>query len=44
MGSDPTDPRVSPLLFDDLAGAPSALVVVAQCDPLRDEAVAYAGL
>ena len=44
VGSDPTDPRVSPLLFDDLTGAPPALVVVAQCDPLRDEAVAYAGL
>ena len=25
-------------------GAPSAIVVVAECDPLRDEAVAYAGL
>jgi acetyl esterase len=42
--SDPTDPRVSPLLFDDLTGAPPAIVVVAQCDPLRDEGVAYAGL
>ncbi len=42
--ADPTDPRVSPLLFDDLTGSPPALVVVAQCDPLRDEAVAYAGL
>jgi acetyl esterase len=42
--SDPTDPRVTPLLFDDLTGAPPAIVVVAQCDPLRDEGVAYAGL
>lgn len=41
---DHTDPRVSPLMFEDLAGAPPAIVVVAQCDPLRDEGVAYAGL
>lgn len=42
--SDHTDPRVSPLMSADLAGAPAAIVVVAQCDPLRDEGVAYAGL
>jgi acetyl esterase len=42
--SDHTDPRVTPLMFDDLEGAPPAIVVVAQCDPLRDEGVAYAGL
>jgi acetyl esterase len=41
---DHTDPRVSPLMFDDLTSAPAAIVVVAQCDPLRDEGVAYAGL
>ncbi len=41
---DHTDPRVSPLMFENLIGAPSAIVVVAQCDPLRDEGVAYAGL
>jgi acetyl esterase len=41
---DHSDPRVSPLMFEDLTGAPPAIVVVAQCDPLRDEAVAYAGL
>ena len=41
---DHTDPRISPLLFEDLSGAPPAIVVVAECDPLRDEAVAYAGL
>jgi acetyl esterase len=41
---DHTDPRVTPLLCIDLAGAAPAVVVVAQCDPLRDEAVAYLGL
>ncbi|MGD0055036.1 MAG: alpha/beta hydrolase [Acidimicrobiales bacterium] len=42
--SDHTDPRVTPLMFDDLSGAPPAVVLVAQFDPLRDEGVAYAGL
>lgn len=42
--SDHTDPRVTPLMFGDLSGAPPAIVVVAECDPLRDEGVAYAGL
>jgi acetyl esterase len=42
--TDHSDPRVTPLMFEDLTGAPPAIVVVAQCDPLRDEAVAYAGL
>lgn len=41
---DHTDPRVTPLLRLDLSGVAPAVVVVAQCDPLRDEAVAYAGL
>ncbi len=41
---DHTDPRVSLLLHDDLTGLPPTIVVVAQCDPLRDEGVAYAGL
>jgi acetyl esterase len=42
--TDHTDPRVTPLFVADLTGAPPAIVVVAECDPLRDEAIAYAGL
>jgi acetyl esterase len=36
------DPRVSPLLSRDLAGFPPTLVHVAECDPFRDEGLAYA--
>jgi acetyl esterase len=39
---DPRDPRASPLLAPDLAGLPPALLVVADCDTLRDQALAYA--
>ena len=42
--ADHTDPRVSPLFATDLSGAAPAIIVVAECDPLRDEAIAYAGL
>jgi acetyl esterase len=41
---DHTDPRVTPLLANDLTGVAPAIIVVAECDPLRDEGVAYAGL
>ncbi|QMW65275.1 alpha/beta hydrolase [Mumia sp. ZJ1417] len=36
------DPRVSPLLIDDLSGVAPAYVAVAGFDPLRDEGIAYA--
>ncbi|MBB5517354.1 alpha/beta hydrolase [Amphiplicatus metriothermophilus] len=36
------DPRVSPMNAPDLSGAPPAYVLAPACDPLRDEAEAYA--
>lgn len=36
------NPRLSPLWETDVAGAPPALIVAAEFDPLRDEALAYA--
>ncbi|MFF4847834.1 alpha/beta hydrolase [Streptomyces sp. NPDC001194] len=41
-GGDPGHPHVSPLRAPDLSGLPRTLLVLADCDPLRDEGLAYA--
>jgi acetyl esterase len=41
-GTDLTDPRVSPLQAESLAGLPPAVVVLGQCDPIHPQGEAVA--
>jgi acetyl esterase len=42
-GMDPADPRISPARHADLTGLATAVLAVAEYDPLRDQGTAYAG-
>ena len=40
-GVDPSNPKISPLRADDVAGLPRTLIHTAEFDPLRDEGRDY---
>jgi acetyl esterase len=40
-GTDPRDPRVSPLFEPDLTGLPPAVITTAEYDPVRDQGERY---
>jgi len=40
--SDRTNPNAAPLYANDFTGIAPALIIAAECDPLRDEVIAYA--
>jgi acetyl esterase/lipase len=40
-GADPADPRISPLLAEDVTGMPRTFIHTAEFDPLRDEGRYY---
>ena len=41
-GADPDDPTANPLMALDFTGLPLTLAIAAECDPLADDAAAYA--
>jgi acetyl esterase len=40
-GASAADPRVSPILYEDLSGLPPTVIMTAGCDPVRDDGKVY---